>query len=253
MQLEGRAPRAPYTKAKLKKILSSWHIYFLSALYITFNNAGSGVGQQTLAQYLKASKNPRYTITQINTYPTATSAVAIITTLIYAWTSDSIFPGARWPSIIFGGLVCIVCYSSLAIWDIPVEWHWTCYILAGMGTGISGLCMAWAPEICSDDNEERAIVVGTTNELAYILQAWLPLVVWQQIDAPQYHKGFITSACLDAAMLVVAIAIRYMWKLGKATKPRKAAGLGHPLNAKRYEILYYSHVRRASRRGLQII
>lgn len=34
MQLEGRKPRAPYTKAKIRKILTSWHIYALTALYV---------------------------------------------------------------------------------------------------------------------------------------------------------------------------------------------------------------------------
>lgn len=34
MELEGRKPRAPYTKAKVKKILTSWHIYALTALYV---------------------------------------------------------------------------------------------------------------------------------------------------------------------------------------------------------------------------
>ena len=42
MELEGRKPKAPYTAAKLKRIFSSWHIYLLALLYITFNNnAGS--------------------------------------------------------------------------------------------------------------------------------------------------------------------------------------------------------------------
>ncbi|KIY02352.1 uncharacterized protein Z520_02490 [Fonsecaea multimorphosa CBS 102226] len=95
MKLEGRAPRAPYTKAKFKKIFSSWKIYMLATLYMTFNNAGSGVGQPTFAQYLKDSTHPKYTISQINTYPTTTYAVQVVSTLIYAWTSDSIFRGAR--------------------------------------------------------------------------------------------------------------------------------------------------------------
>jgi MFS transporter, ACS family, pantothenate transporter len=34
MVLEGRAQRAPYTKAKLKKIFTSWHIYTLVLLYV---------------------------------------------------------------------------------------------------------------------------------------------------------------------------------------------------------------------------
>ena len=34
MKLEGRQNRQPYTKAKFKKILSSWHIYGLTLLYV---------------------------------------------------------------------------------------------------------------------------------------------------------------------------------------------------------------------------
>lgn len=34
MALEGRAQRGPYTKAKLKKIFTSWHIYTLVLLYV---------------------------------------------------------------------------------------------------------------------------------------------------------------------------------------------------------------------------
>lgn len=34
MQLEGRQNRQPYTKAKLKKIFGSWHIYMLTLVYM---------------------------------------------------------------------------------------------------------------------------------------------------------------------------------------------------------------------------
>jgi hypothetical protein len=34
MELEGRENRQPYTKAKIKKIFSTWHIYFLTVLYM---------------------------------------------------------------------------------------------------------------------------------------------------------------------------------------------------------------------------
>lgn len=103
MQLEGRKPRAPYTKAKLLKILRSWHIYALTALYVFFNNGAAGAAP-VFAQFLKDSKHPKYTIAQINDYPTTTYAVQIITTLLYAWTSDSILNGDRLPPIVFGGV-----------------------------------------------------------------------------------------------------------------------------------------------------
>jgi ACS family pantothenate transporter-like MFS transporter len=104
----------------------------------------------------------------------------------------------------------IICSVSLAIWDIPIKWKWACYILSGFGGGLSGLCFAWAHEICTHDNEERAIVVATMNEMAYVLQAWLPLLVWRQVEAPQYRKGFITVTFLSAALIATALAIRLL-------------------------------------------
>ncbi|EOD46987.1 putative pantothenate transporter protein [Neofusicoccum parvum UCRNP2] len=172
MQLEGRKPRAPYTKAKVKKIFKSWHIYVLTLLYIAFNN-GNMFAQPAFAQWLKASTNPKYTIAQINAYPTTTYAI---------WN--------------------IIVYVSLAVWDIPTGWHWACYILAGLNSGLSGLCMSWAHEICAEDNEERSIVIGSMNEMAYVVQAWLPLIVWKQTEAPQYRKGFITVAVIGGPLLI---------------------------------------------------
>ncbi|KAI9924547.1 hypothetical protein MW887_006820 [Aspergillus wentii] len=207
MEMEGRKNRGPYTKAKLKKIFSSWHIWLLTILYIAFNNGATG-GQPVFQQYLKDSTHPKYSISQINSYPTTTNAVQVVTTLIYAWTSDSILDGRRWPPIIFGAVVNIISYVSLAIWDIPTGWKWTCYIISGAGYGLSGLLMAWAHEICSEDNEERSLVIGSMNEMAYVFQAWLPLVVWQQIDAPQYRKGFITVTIMSVILIITTFSIR---------------------------------------------
>ena len=207
MELEGRKGREPYTKAKVRRIFSSWHIYVLTLLYICFNN-GNSSAVPAMAQWLKASKDPIYHIWQINVYPTTTYAIQIVTTLAYAWTSDSVFRGARWPAFIFGGLMNIMCYVSLAIWDIPDNWKWACFILMGSGFGLSGLVFAWANEICAADNEERALVTATMNEMAYVCQAWLPLIVWQQVDAPNYQKGYITVTFLSALMIGTALFTR---------------------------------------------
>jgi ACS family pantothenate transporter-like MFS transporter len=67
---------------------------------------------------------------------------------------------------------------------------------------------SWAHEICTHDNEERAIVVASMNEFAYVIQAWLPLIVWQQVDAPEYRKGYITITFLSAALIATALVTR---------------------------------------------
>jgi hypothetical protein len=38
MRLEGRKDREPFTKSKLKKIFTSWHIYLLTILYMYVSN-----------------------------------------------------------------------------------------------------------------------------------------------------------------------------------------------------------------------
>jgi MFS family permease len=66
MELEGRQKRKPYTRAKIWKIFTSWHIWALVPLYVFFNNGSSG-GQPVFQQFLKASKDPKYTVSEINT------------------------------------------------------------------------------------------------------------------------------------------------------------------------------------------
>lgn len=46
------------------------------------------------------------------------------------------------------------------------------------------------------------------NEMAYVLQAWLPLIVWQQVDAPEYQKGYITVSCLSLLLIITTFVVR---------------------------------------------
>lgn len=214
MQLEGRANRQPFTKAKIKKIFTSWHIYALTALYIFFNNGCGIMSQPAFQLWLKGEG---YSVKEYNTYPTITSAITVITTWIYAWSSDSVFKGERWPPIVFSGTLNIVLYSSLAAWNISDSWKWGCFLLVGFGGGISGLTFAWAHEICKDDNEERALVTGSMNQMAYVFQAWLPLLIWQQVEAPRYPKGYITMIFFAVGMAGTSLLIRFLHRreLGK--------------------------------------
>ncbi|KAK8059424.1 hypothetical protein PG996_009354 [Apiospora saccharicola] len=195
-------------------------IYALTLLYIFFNN-GSGYGSQPAFQLWLKSQG--YGVAAVNSYPTLASAVAVVFTLLYAWSSDSVFRGARWPPVVFAGTVLIVLNASLAAWEIPTGWKWACYVLGMMGGGISGLTFAWAHEICSEDHEERALVVATMNEMAYVVQAWLPLIVWQQVEAPRYRKGFITTVFLNVGEIAMALLIRFLHRREKAQKARRVS------------------------------
>ncbi|KAF2715905.1 hypothetical protein K431DRAFT_324156 [Polychaeton citri CBS 116435] len=105
-------------------IISLLHIYALTLLYIFFNVSNTG-STPVFAQYLKESVSLKYEVWQINS-------------------SDTFLKGRRWPPIVFGGCINIICYA--------------CFILMRSGYGLSGLCMAWAAEICLEDREEHVLV-----------------------------------------------------------------------------------------------
>lgn len=215
MKADDRANRAPYTKDKVKKIVSSWHIYLLTLLYILYNNGGGVSAQPAFAIWLKQQG---YSIPHANIYPTLTTCVQLVTTLIYAWTSDTILKGERWPPIIFSGVMIIIVNTSLLMWDIPVAWKWACFILAGCSSGIGGLIYAWMHEICARDNEERALVAASMNEMAYVFQAWLPLLIWQQVEAPEYPKGYSASIGIAIALMATALTIRHLQRTEVASR-----------------------------------
>lgn len=58
------------------------------------------------------------------------------------------------------------------------------------------------------------------NEMTYVLQAWLPLVVWQQVDAPAYLKGFvIVVVCLSVSLIVFVVITKVLheWQIRRHT------------------------------------
>jgi ACS family pantothenate transporter-like MFS transporter len=70
MQAIGRAGKEPWTRAKAKRILLSWHTYLLPLLYVVWNN---GEPQAAMGYWLKSfNKHPppvpgvSFTVPQIN-------------------------------------------------------------------------------------------------------------------------------------------------------------------------------------------
>jgi MFS transporter, ACS family, pantothenate transporter len=220
MEHEGRAERAPYTKAKIKKILSSWHIYLLPLLYTLFSNATGGMSQPTFQLWLKSEG---YSVRDINVYPALSGVIGVVSTLAYAWASDTICNGARWPPIIFAAVVNIIGYGSLAGWNISTGWKWFCYYSQALAGGAGGVSYAWAAEITGGDSEERAIITAAMNQAASVVQAWLPLLVWQVIEAPRYFKGFTTMTVFWVVFIGVVFLIRHLDKRERAVKAASLA------------------------------
>ncbi|KAI0707068.1 MFS general substrate transporter [Earliella scabrosa] len=187
----GRKPPAPFTRKKVIGFFTTWHIYTLVPLYVLFNNGGGPA--TSMIFWLKSFNTPErqvFTVGQINTYPLGIQAVQVVTTLIYAWWSDIV--RARWP-------------PSLA--------RWVFYYFTGVTGGLSGLILAWANELNGHDNEKRSFVVASCNMFAYVVQTWLPIVIFPQVEQPRVLKGNIATACINVGMITLvsfAMATLYL-------------------------------------------
>lgn len=56
------------------------------------------------------------------------------------------------------------------------------------------------------------------NEMAYVVQAWLPLLVWEQVEAPRYPKGFPTMIGIAIGLIGTTFVIKFLHERQKARK-----------------------------------
>jgi len=209
MELEGRTTaRAPWTRAKAKRIFCSWHLWLPTGLMVLFYNAAAGAMQPAFALWLKSEG---YSVRDVNLYPTLTVAVGVVAALVSAWVSDAACGGVRWPVIVAAAVISIVTYTPLAVWDgVAPGWKWACYIGMGLGGGIGPMVAMWAAEITGDDSEERAIVTSAMSQFSLVVYSWLPLLAWPVSDAPRYTKGFLTSIVLWLLLVGMAFWLRFL-------------------------------------------
>lgn len=58
------------------------------------------------------------------------------------------------------------------------------------------------------------------NQLGNTVSAWLPLIVFRQVDAPKYRKGWITLAAINSALIISTLVT---WQLQKRDDTKRAA------------------------------
>jgi ACS family pantothenate transporter-like MFS transporter len=118
-------------------------------------------------------------------------------------------------------------FSSLllAIWSIPIGLQWFAYFSSRVAIAFGPLSMAWANEICSGDAEERVLVLGMMNCLAYTFNAWLPLLTYPATDAPRFKTGFIFSTCACGVLLGITGLVALLQKReGQKRETREQSG-----------------------------
>jgi len=85
--------RTPISLGFLKHCFATWYWYFFVVLWMIAGETESFSSNALLALYMKAHPTKKYTVSQLNNYPTGVPAVGIVSTLFWATLTD--FWGGR--------------------------------------------------------------------------------------------------------------------------------------------------------------
>ncbi|KAF2014042.1 putative allantoate permease [Aaosphaeria arxii CBS 175.79] len=182
-KIDRRKP-VPLSWAKLKKIVTHWPLYAF-----TFTLICHCVVTQPLNYFPVWLKSlNRFTVYQINLFPTAAQAVGLVTTLLYGWLSDGL--SRRWQIMLipcafnFIGMVVVVASPNFGATFFG-------YLINAASWGFWPVCYAWMIEILHEDMEERAIVIGVAQTFGQAFIAWVPLLILDVGKyAPRFKMGF---------------------------------------------------------------
>ncbi|CAK7221930.1 hypothetical protein SBRCBS47491_004697 [Sporothrix bragantina] len=204
--------RKPFSKDKLnwsviKKILLSWPIHLFSATFIAH------VCAIRVYSYFNVwlTSTHRWSVAEVNILPSIGYGLQIVFTLCYAWTSDAL--GMRWPVIVFAGGVALIGCIILSVWpseNIPAMF--VGWLLTFCETGAGALIITWINEILSHSAEERALVIGCVEAIAFTFYAWVPLLVYNTGQSPHFKIGYPMAAMFFAIEIVLTVVIAFCVK-----------------------------------------
>lgn len=84
------------------------------------------------------------------------------------------------------------------------------------------MCMSWATTLMSHDAEERAIVTASMNAVGQAMIAWSQLVEYPAIQAPNFHTGFIVTACMAVGQLLNLSSIWFLARRELRARAKKS-------------------------------
>ncbi|KAF4922151.1 Pantothenate transporter liz1 [Colletotrichum fructicola] len=219
MEAVDRRKPEPLTKSRVWQIFTNWPLYVFSFTLICHC-----VVTQPLNYFSVWLKSlDRFTVYQINLFPTAAQAVGLVTTLLYAWLSDGL--EKRWQVLLIPAIINLIGMIMVAIGS-SYALTFAGYLINAASWGFWPVLYAWAIEIMHKNMEERAVVIGIAQTLGQAFIAWVPVVI---LDfgkyAPSFHMGFSIMCGVSVLELSSIFLIKHFEQREKAKEERATSGV----------------------------
>ncbi|VUC25744.1 unnamed protein product [Clonostachys rosea] len=211
---EGRVKQGEFTLAQVKRWFTTPDIFLL--WIIAMSNSICHMPQDSMAYWFKAwnsIKPNSYSVVEINNYTTGIGGVTVVLMLIFAWLSDSVLRGRRWPLLVVGGIVTsAVCFTLAATPVFPQNkaFRWFLYYNTNWAFAANSMYWSWAQDTLAGDPATRAFGAAGLNVVSYITIAVVPLFAFQTVDQPGVVGGNFGAGAFGIVYAGTALLLAYI-------------------------------------------
>lgn len=207
---EASAVKVPLNLTFVKRIFTTWYWYAFTMLWIIAGETESFSTNYLLALYMQSHPENKYTVAQLNNYPTGIPAVGIISTLFWATLTDYL-GGKRYLVGYWIGITGIVTSAMILTQFHSTAVVFAAYYWAGSVYACQATFFAW----CNDamryqDDRLRSVVIASMNTGSNAVNAWWSLIFYSATMAPKFTKGMWAMIGCSIVLVFWTAGITYM-------------------------------------------
>ncbi|WWD22209.1 hypothetical protein CI109_106700 [Kwoniella shandongensis] len=165
--------------------VKKWRFWLITPTYVVY-----GLGLQNAQQFAIYLKAMGYSVALRNILASTMYIIEIFTVVIYSYISDRI--KYRFPVTVIPMIWGCIPTGILAVWPPHHRLRLFAFIVNN-SLYMTPVFYAWVSEICYKSDEERSFIIATTSTLFFVMNAFLPSVLFLQTDGPSFRKGFPTT------------------------------------------------------------
>jgi hypothetical protein len=190
--------RAIFTDPKI------YYLSFLTTLYWNANGALYGGFPLWLASL------GRYSASKINSLASIPAGLGLFFIPLLNVCSDLFLGPAG--AITVATSVNLVVSIILAVWHVPESATWFAFSISWFTSGMSPVLYGWANHILRHNDQQRAITLVLMTAIAQSMTAWIPLLTFKTVEAPEFHKGYIFCCVVSGVLILFTWVVFWLVK-----------------------------------------
>ncbi|KAI5461803.1 major facilitator superfamily transporter [Mariannaea sp. PMI_226] len=216
---------SPINLRFVKKVLSSWYWWGFVGLWVIAGETESFSSNSLLALFLQNHPGKKYTVSQLNNYPTGVPAVGIVSTLFWATLTDFL-GGKRYLVGYWIGLtgiatsIMIIVASKNPLSETSTTVTFVAYYWAGSVYACQATFFAWCNDAMRfEEGVFRAVVLAGMNLGNNAVNAWWSIIFYGATMAPWFTRGMWAMIACSIALVIWSAGLSYLGYKAEKRRP----------------------------------